>query len=549
MFLWNTWWAPHSLTVAGNSPLHTDHLFHPEGSALVVNTHCVLTALLSAPLQWCFGLVTAYNLMILLSFVLSALGVLLLTQEITRNPGAALVAGAMFAFAQYRVSTIMFFNLIQSHWLAWFAWALWRMLERRSRGAALLAALFAAALLYSSYNLFTLAGLFGVLFFCYGLVQSLRNRDGKGFLLRTSMLLTVLAVLAVPLIFSLQAEIDENDYYAAMAASKSYEESTALSNWLLRHPLAEGERFLIRQASYLGSVVMLMVLVGMVVAVRRASLWFWLLTALLFLLFALGPQLRWDADGEVLAQLPYRHLREVPVLGELRVAHRFGVVACLSLSVVASFGLAALLRGRWGKAWTAVLLAAVVFDFSQLPFPKQYRLPEIPPALQDIASDPRDCCVLEFPGGRSGYTPFSYYQTVHQKPVYLDGQLARTPDRLKTEQQQSSILRNFEAAFAGRGSAKEPAKSLTRALAREAHKNRIGWIVLAWADLDVLMKKRNEANLPGLDQLVQLIEGSFEIEETAFAAEAAGIDQWQEMRPIPRRSASCLYRIYKLRLP
>ena len=132
MFLWNTWWAPHALFVEHATPLRTQHLFYPHGASLVINTHHVLPSLVSAPLQWLFGLVAAYNLMILLSYVLSGLATYLLARDLLDDRRAAFVAALIFAFGHSRSSAIPYFNLLQTQLVVFFIWALWRAWQRSS---------------------------------------------------------------------------------------------------------------------------------------------------------------------------------------------------------------------------------------------------------------------------------------------------------------------------------------------------------------------------------------------------------------------------------
>lgn len=70
--------APRDSLRGHDAALYTTHLFHPPGTSLALDTHRVLPALVSAPLQWLLGLVPAYNLMILLSYVRSGLATYLL---------------------------------------------------------------------------------------------------------------------------------------------------------------------------------------------------------------------------------------------------------------------------------------------------------------------------------------------------------------------------------------------------------------------------------------------------------------------------------------
>ena len=188
-------------------------------------------------------------------------------------------------------------------------------------------------------------------------------------------------------------------------------------------------------------------------------------------------------------------------------------------------------------------------DFSQRPFPKLYLLPPVPDALSEMRNDPRDCCVLEAPGDRDGYTPFSYYATVHQKPVYLSGQTARKPPGRHRRVNQSDLLRQIDLAYHGHV-LPEHQPGIGAKLAREVHEQRVGWILLALGDLDLLKRGRNrkEPEFEALKALDRFLQQALPIESVALAMDEEDCEAWRNLPAGDRRSANCLFRIYRLRL-
>ena len=85
-------------------------------------------------------------------------------------------------------------------------------------------------------------------------------------------------LLAVPLLLEIAREIQAHGYYATMIRPNTYEGTTPLKRYLVRGPLAgasdEGP-WSIRQASYLGSVVLLLAVLGLLRGIRSAAVWFW----------------------------------------------------------------------------------------------------------------------------------------------------------------------------------------------------------------------------------------------------------------------------------
>ncbi len=566
MFLWNLWWGAHAL-LSGNNPLATEHLFHPVGTSLVINTHGVLPAMASAPLQKLFGLIPAYDLMILGTYVLSGWGAALLSYEILKDRRAAFVVGCAFAFCHFRSSFVMFLNLIQSQFLVLFAWSLWCTGTRRHLGYGVAAGVFAAALLYSSYNLTVLATLWAIGFALFVVTANLTKRQATPPRPVTHRCVTqwgiaagVALLLGAPLLWQMVQEIRAHEYYAGMEFSKTYEASTPLRRYLVPGPLsgsAEDGHGPIRQASYLGVVVMGLALLGLVRHWRRGTVWFWAVVALLFLITSLGPVADLTGleslEGWFPEKLPFAFLREWPLLTEIRVAHRYGLVGAMALAVLAGFGAKSMLgwaarrHPKLGTAGAIVLGLAIVFDFLQLPFPKRFELPAPPDALAKVAEDPRDCAVLEFPGGRPGFKAFSYFETLHQKPVYLDGQIARRVPHLEELQEESSLRAALEEAFVGKKAVEDIlTRPRKKAIRQEVEEHRIGWVLLAWTDYRQSEKKGASVTIERLQAMRKVVERSLPIEATVYAATDEEALAWNDLKGAERKSTSCLYRIYKI---
>jgi hypothetical protein len=136
---WILWWNTQALpfsTAWWNAPA-----FFPAPGVLSFSENLLGLSLVSTPLQWLgAGPQTAYNVVFLLTFPLSALGAYLLGYELTKRHDAAFIAGLLFGFAPYRIAHLpqiqslasfpMPFALLglhrylrdpRPHWLALFA--------------------------------------------------------------------------------------------------------------------------------------------------------------------------------------------------------------------------------------------------------------------------------------------------------------------------------------------------------------------------------------------------------------------------------------------
>lgn len=93
-------------------------IFYPEPLALAFSDHLIPQALMVLPVHALTGnVVLSYNIALLLTFVLSGVGMFLLARELTGSSAAGLLAGAAFAFAPYRVDQLSHLQVLSSEWM------------------------------------------------------------------------------------------------------------------------------------------------------------------------------------------------------------------------------------------------------------------------------------------------------------------------------------------------------------------------------------------------------------------------------------------------
>ena len=81
--------------------------FHPATNALTFSEHLLGVSVIASPLHWITGdAIVAYNLTLLLGYVLSGLAMFALVSRLTGSALSAFVAGAAFAFAPYRAAQL-----------------------------------------------------------------------------------------------------------------------------------------------------------------------------------------------------------------------------------------------------------------------------------------------------------------------------------------------------------------------------------------------------------------------------------------------------------
>ena len=445
--LWNLWWLNDTLVELRN-PFETDLLFTPGGVDLYFNSLPFVSALLSIPLQSATGnVILSWNVLALVFFVLSALGMYALSYRVTSNHAAALVSGYIFAFAP---TILMQFHgrwHLSTTWpIPLFALFLLRFQDSGRLREAAAAAIFWALITYNSLEFGVWAGLFLGLFVVYWSLRYLRRGDRerllalwRGLAVTAGVWLIVTAPLLVPTLLWLSSEdvpLPQNakfyssDVTAFVTPSSLWGpgESPEIIAGQEKQPAGSVEN-----TTYLGIVPLL--LAGLAVFTFRRKpdrLVFWSVVFLFFAILALGPYL-FIGDTNTSIPLPYQLYDQIPLVGSARVPARLIIFGLVGLAVLAGIGLDFLtswLRRRYrkivGLAATVVIASLVVLEFWSPPV----HLVDLsaPAVFEDIGDEPGDFTVLHAPWGRStgaatgGYgkgAPLpNYYQTIHGKPSF-----------------------------------------------------------------------------------------------------------------------------------
>ncbi len=125
-------------------------VFHPAPLALAHSDHMLGQAVLALPACAVSGNpILVYNLLFLSTFVLCGLGMFLFVRALTGRPGAAFVAGLLFALAPYRLSHLSHLNLLSMQWLPFALFGIRRYLDT---GRRLMLAGAALALAWQGYS-------------------------------------------------------------------------------------------------------------------------------------------------------------------------------------------------------------------------------------------------------------------------------------------------------------------------------------------------------------------------------------------------------------
>ncbi len=444
--LLNTWivaWDVHALLT---DPLHLfeANIYFPLKHTLAYSEHLLGTALTVAPILLVSAEpVLAYNVAFALSFVLSGLGMYLLTLRLVGSRLAAFLAGVGFAFAPYRLAAMSHLQLLTGQWLPFALFFLDDFLRRRRGRSLILCAFFLILQAVSGWHLAVFAA-FTALIYAAG--WWLAGPRSWPLLERLALAALIVALVVAPLAVPYLGLMNElraarplevaasfapvpGDYLAAAPFNRLFGSLTA--------PLSARSGFTEEHYLFCGLLAPLLVLGSLLILRsddfsrhhRRRVILLWIVF-LAALVLTIGPGAK--------ATLPYAWLsRLLPVLALIRVPPRWIVAALTALSALGAYSLARILAGRgaWRYALAALLgLGLFAEGFSApIPLARVGNTAQLAPCYRWLAQDKDDFALLEIPfysAPRPEYPESKrlYASTIHWKKL-VNGYSGMTPAR------------------------------------------------------------------------------------------------------------------------
>jgi hypothetical protein len=406
-YVWLLGWFRKALFELHQNPLVVPSLNSPVGWHLAYSEITLANVFMVLPVVWLGNPILAYNMALLLSFVLSGWIVYLWVKSFTHSTGAALIAGALFAFAPYRFAhSYGHLPLMGTQWLALNFAGLHFLLPQRSlnwKYAALAGLGLGLAGLSSMYYLYMTALLSGIFIGGYVLLAE-RSALARASFWRN---LAAYAAIALPFLLvalapylqlALMGETDHRPLAQVDVWSASPTDFLLPSplqflwgSWIYHH----FDRSLwIEQLIYLGLVAI--ALTGVAWGKRKriseyaSSLRIFGWVGMAAIILALGTTLHWNNQpvlihipGFLQSWLPYDQvpvplpgwflMRILPFYDGMRVWMRYGIYASLFIALSAGLGWLALSRivqTPWIKnSALLVILLLIGIDFYQGPMP------------------------------------------------------------------------------------------------------------------------------------------------------------------------------------
>jgi hypothetical protein len=236
-YLYKLWWFKRALFDLGVSPFFTADVFYPQGYHLALHEMSLANMFLGLPLTILGGEALSYNLLVLLSFVLSGFGACLLVTRLTGERLPGLVSGVLYAFCSYRMAHLGagHLNLLGTQWLPFMMLSLERLLQEREIRSAILVGTFFALSALSSWYYAPVFGIAAVIYVLWRYRQGLGHR-ALGRLFAVSAL--VAAVLMLPSIVQTMQQWSQREMVFSLREVDAF--SASLGDWLVpnvMHPI------------------------------------------------------------------------------------------------------------------------------------------------------------------------------------------------------------------------------------------------------------------------------------------------------------------------
>ncbi|HEX9991134.1 MAG TPA: hypothetical protein VGE45_21950 [Chloroflexia bacterium] len=443
-FLYKVWWFRTAIFEEGRWPLFDPNSYAPFGFDLAQGEPTLLNTLPGAVIGAISNDVVAYNVLALLTFVVSGIGGYLLVKELSASKAAGLLGAVAFAFCPYRMTQLAgHLQLLGTGWIALTFYFAERTLRTRKikHGAfmGLSLALTALGAWYYAYMVgLAVAVYFVVRWWMLRREAPLREMV-KPVLAAAVTLMLVAGPVAVP---SLSLWGQGRLTHSAKAAD---EHSAAPLDYIIPntlHPVwgeasirAHAEENVLETSLYLGLVAVVIAIAGWVIGRRRArseergarAVWLGVLVGAIML--SLGLTLH-GLEGQVLVgageakspiTLPGRLLYDwLPLYSSMRAYARFGVLAALAVVVLMGMGWAALLRqpgwARRGQWLTLVATCLLLVDFWGAPYAWGTTRVEPTEASKFLATAPPGL-VMQMPLASSQSGPALFWGTYYGKPI------------------------------------------------------------------------------------------------------------------------------------
>ena len=410
---WADWWTYKAITDPEISLWHSDVMYYPIGADLIYHSFSHLNTAVSLGLRPFIGVLPAYNITILLNYVLAGLSMFHMGRYMTGSSVAGILAGIVFAFNSHNLYQSAHPVLVSVWCFPWMTSYFIRAVRENSPKLALVAAIFVFLGAATSTILIILMvfwmGLLVIFMFFSSQFPRLPCRILWTFGLASGLLILP---TVFPLLTDAIAGSNNNFVISPEESIKTDIISPIVPHWYVW----------LRRGMYVG--IMPFFLAMLAFGRERKQAMLWLILTIVAYLFAIGPSPEF-AHSELGFVLPWT----LPIAPVLRNMYRMMILMSFGLAILVAYGWLGLqqsLQNLTAKqiALVAIFVGLVIFvDFTAVPFPS--RSAAVSPFYTEFLDEiPQDVTLAIVPTGRQKDKRYLYYQTFHEQPM-INGVISR----------------------------------------------------------------------------------------------------------------------------
>ena len=462
------WWAKHVVVDRAASPFWDPSAFFPHGHEVASGEMSAANAYLMIPVTVLWGPLVAYNLTLVLSFVMTGFGTYLWVRRLTGSAASGLVAGVIAAFLPTRFAHLVgHLTIVSTHWIPFALYFFERFLEqKKTRDAVALGATTAMVALCSWYLAYSIALMLPI----YALMRSRPwrvhwNREWwRGIAIAVGAAATLVLPFMIPYLIArsqntLVRGFAEMEFWSLNVYDFWLPNSfnPLFNAFMLKWFPQEATQWVERGVTF-GATAFGLALVAVFARRRHPAIAALIVAWVASYLIALGPTLH-SGDRPILIPVPrplvavaakslsispsLERVRAdilnhqvfaiplpslflflfVPMTNGMRVMARFGVWTGIVTAALAGWGTMFSLQRlqrrfgerRWlSPAFVTIVCALVLFEFRS----EVVTIPVAPrPVDQWLAGQPKDAAVIELPLEQTLRYFQNYYKTVHEQPT------------------------------------------------------------------------------------------------------------------------------------
>lgn len=416
-YVWKLQWFADAIAER-RSPTFVPYLFYPTGYELAYSELTPAHTLLGLPLTLLAGSTLTYNVLIVISFVLTTLLTALLAERLGAGRLGAFAAGIGVGFCLWRYQhTLGQMNMIGTQWTVLALYGLEGFIRRRSSSDAALMGTGVALAAWSSWyygpTLWLIMALWLLMRRPWKETRSLRTA-GPAALTAPLVALALIAPYAQPTIQALRGGDTRHEYTSLLSLSARPLDYLTPSRyhaiwgaWSAQiAPDTAGAQLVAP-----GFALLALAGVGAWRWRRSPITWTLLIIAGVCFVLSLGPEFRLgDRTIPLPALLAYEH---IPVLRSIRAWSRMAFYVQICVGLLAALGLTGF--AQWRRAWQALGVVAVCGVLLEVAHAAPWSASTAPrPVDRWLATQPGSGATLQVPDSFSG--AIEYYALFSKRP-------------------------------------------------------------------------------------------------------------------------------------